>query len=493
LSKGAQRGVERMLYISLAAAVLFAPASAAPTLELVDCRINAGPAYPGISARCGMLERPLNPADASSPALRLRVAVVPALSLEPEPDPFVPIAGGPGQGTVEFYAGTARAFEKIRRNRDLVLLDQRGTGDSARMDCDVEDELVGGAYSEEETRAATRECLAALPFDPRYFTTSVAVTDLEALRQALGYERLNLYGVSYGSRVAQHFARRYPGSTRSVILDGVVPPQLALGPGIAVEAQKALDAIFARCADDEACNERFPGLAAGFEALRESLDAEPRILTLPHPLTGQPEVLSFAAAELAGAVRLLSYNPASVALLPFLLQEAIDGRLEPIAAQFLMIRDGMTDALALGMHNAVMCTEDAPYFGGEAISDEELAATYIGPLMLAALRQICAVWPAGLIDDGFKTPLDSDLPVLLLSGDADPVTPPYFAEMAAVDLANAALLVGRNQGHGQAQRGCVPDIMAEFVATADPSAPDTDCLAQAFAMPFFLGYSGPAP
>lgn len=484
-----------MLYICVAALLVGAEPSAAtaPTVELADCRVTAGPGYPGIKARCGVLERPLDPSSPEGPSLALRVAIIPALSLEPEADPLVPIAGGPGQGTVEFYAATSGAFEKIRRNRDIVLLDQRGTGESARMDCDVDDELIAGSYSAEETQRAAADCLAQLPHDPRYFTTSVAVADLETLRLALGYERLNLYGVSYGSRVAQHFARRYPDSTRSVILDGVVPPQLALGPGVAVEAQKALDAIFRRCEEDPACAERYPRLKDGFQRLREDLAAEARILTLPHPVRGQATVLSFGAAELAGAVRMLSYNPSGVALLPFLIQEAIDGRPEAMAAQYLMIRDGMTDALALGMHNAVMCTEDAPFFGGEAISDEELAATYIGPLMLDSLRQICAVWPAGIIDDGFKAPLASGVPVLLLSGDADPVTPPQFAEMAAVDLTNAALLIGRNQGHGQAPRGCMPDIMAEFVEAADPAAPDTDCLAHAFAMPFFLGYSGPAP
>lgn len=481
------------MYLAALLAGAELPAATAATVELADCRVNAGPAYPGIKARCGLLERPLDPSSPGGPSLALRVAVIPALSLEPEPDPLVPIAGGPGQGTVEFYAATSGAFEKIRRNRDIVLLDQRGTGESARLDCDADDELIGNGYSAEETRRAAQDCLAQLQYDPRYFTTSVAVTDLETLRQALGYERLNLYGVSYGSRVAQHFARRYPDSTRSVILDGVVPPQLALGPGIAVEAQKALDAIFRRCEEDAACAERFPGLKDGFQRFRDGLAAEALILTLPHPVDGQATVLPFGAAELAGAVRMLTYNPGGVALLPFLIREAIDGRPEAMAAQYLMIRDGMTDALALGMHNAVMCTEDAPFFGGEAISDEELAATYIGPLMLDSLRQICAVWPAGIIDDGFKTPLASGVPVLLLSGDADPVTPPQFAEMAAVDLTNAALLTGRDQGHGQAPRGCMPDIMAEFVEAADPDAPDTDCLAHAFAMPFFLGYSGPAP
>jgi len=153
----------------------------AATLPLEDCRIRAGEGFPGIKARCGILERPENPADPDSPVIELHVAVVPALSLEPEPDPFVPIAGGPGQSTIEFYAGYATAFEAVRRSRDIVLLDQRGTGRSATMACDTDDDLIEGRFSREQTIAVTRSCLDALPHDPRYFTTSVAVTDLEVI------------------------------------------------------------------------------------------------------------------------------------------------------------------------------------------------------------------------------------------------------------------------------------------------------------------------
>lgn len=474
-------------------ALLGSAAPAAPLLELEDCRITAGPAYPSLKARCGVFLRPENPAEPDGKMLELRVAVIAALSLEPAPDPLVPIAGGPGQGSIQFYAATRHAFEKIRRTRDIVLLDQRGTGDSAPMDCDVDDSIVEGQMSREQTLAATEDCLASLPHDPRYFTTSVAVTDLEALRVALGYEQFNLYGISYGTRVAQHFARRYPGSTRSVILDGVVPPQMALGPAVATEAQRSLDQTFTRCAESEKCQQRFPDIAGAFVELRARLASQPETVTLAHPVSGHAETLVFTEEELAGAIRLLSYHPSSVALIPFLVDEAAHGRFAPLAAQFLTIRDALADTLSLGMHNAVVCTEDVPFFAGEAISEEDLEDTYIGPTMVETLRTLCSVWPAGVIDDGFKMPLKTDRPVLLLSGDADPITPPGYAEIAAVELSNALHLIGKQQGHGQVARGCMPDIIADFVAQATPENLDTACLQQLFAMPFFLGFSGPAP
>ena len=486
-----------MKHLAIIAATLLAamPLEAQQTSEgltLEDCRIRVARGYPGIKARCGKLERREEPGNPDSPILSLFFAVVPALSLEPEPDPFVPIAGGPGQASSEFYAAYQGAFEKVRRNRDIVLLDQRGTGQSAVMNCEADDDIIEGRFSREQTLAVTQECLEQLPHDPRFFTTSVAVGDLEALREALGYAQFNLYGISYGSRVAQHFVRRYPESTRTVILDGVVPPQLALGPAIAIEAQNALDAIFDRCAESEVCAERFPDIREDFSMLRAELVDEPVTIVLPDPLTGKPEEMSFGPQELAAALRLLSYHPNSVAVMPMLINEAIRGNYAPLASQFMMIAASVSEAMSIGMHNAVVCTEDAPYFAGEQISRDALDATYIGPLQLDALKTICSVWPRGALDKDFKTPLASDLPVLLLSGEADPVTPPRYAELAAIDLDNARLLTGRKQGHGQAPRGCMPDLIAEFVETANGHDLDAGCFDRVHAMPFFLNFAGPS-
>ena len=463
------------------------------TLTLEDCRIRAGEGFPGIKARCGTLERPENPADPASDTLSLFVAVVPALNLEPDPDPLVTIAGGPGQASTSFYAGTANAFEAVRRNRDIVLIDQRGTGQSAPMKCAADEDIIEGRFSREDTIAQTVACLDALPHDPRYFTTSVAVEDLEALRIALGYEQFNLYGISYGTRVAQHFLRRYPTSTRTVVLDGVVAPQIALGPAIATEAQNILDIIFDRCAESERCNDRFPTIREDFLQLRHNLTETPITVMMANPVTGQSEEVHFSNDEMSGALRLLSYHPTTVALMPLLIDEAVNGNYAPLAAQFLMIAENMAGTLSVGMHNAVVCTEDAPYFAGEDVTRDALEATYIGPLQLDALDAICSVWPRGVIDDEFKVAVATDIPVLLLSGEADPITPPSYADLAAVDFANALHLTGKKQGHGQAPRGCVADIIGDFVETASLDNLETGCMERLHAMPFFLDFSGPSP
>ncbi len=462
-------------------------------LELEDCRISAGPGYPGIKARCGTMPRPANPEDPESPEITLRVAVVPALNLNPATDPVVPLAGGPGQGAVEFYSAYAVAFEPARRNRDILLVDQRGTGESSRMDCPVDDEILAGEYTVEETVRFTNDCLDQLPHDPAWFTTSIAVGDLEAVRRALGYSALNLYGVSYGTRVAQHFARRFPESTRTIVLDGVVPPQLALGPEIATESQRAVDNILARCAADADCNERFPGVQASFAAIVEQLRAEPQQLSVPNPSTGRPEELSFGAAEFAGAVRLLVYAPSTIALVPLLVHEAANGNLVPLASQYLMTMVALADSLALGMHNSIMCNEDVPFYDRTTIDFEAIEASYMGVLQVEALEAMCSVWPEGPVDDEFKVALATDIPILLLSGDADPITPPRYADLAMVDLENARHLVGRHQGHGQLGVGCTRRIVANFIDSADVDGIETECLERSFVMPFFLDFSGPAP
>ena len=487
--------MQKPLPILLAALAVLSigPAANAEPLTLSECRISAGPGASSIEARCGTLSRPLDPSGEEPGEIELRVAVVPALNLTPEPDPLLPIAGGPGQGSVDFYTAYAWAFESVRRDRDILLIDQRGTGESATMNCEFDEDLIEGEFSTELTIEYTEQCLEQLPYDPRFFTTSVAVRDIEAVREALGYPSLNLYGVSYGSRVAQHFARRYPASTRTLVIDGVVPPQISLGPEIATESQKAVDKILARCEEDDACNERFPHIDETFARIVEQLKRSPVSIQVPDPSTGRLQDLEFGTGELATAIRLLAYHPNSVALIPLLVSEAGNGNFVPLGSQFMMTMIAMGDALALGMHNAVMCTEDVPFYDPDSIDYDGLEASYMGMLQLDALQAICSVWPAGPIDDGFKTPLETDIPVLLLSGDADPITPPRYADMAAVDLENATHLIGKHQGHGQVSVGCTPRLIADFIETADPTALDASCLERSFVMPYFLDFSGPNP
>jgi len=474
----------------VAATLALIPLTATAELALEACRL-AAPRLPSIAAECGRLGVPENPEVPEGRAIELFVARVPSLRADPLPDPLVVIAGGPGQSAARFYVTGSAAFEGIRRERDIVIVDQRGTGDSALLACPNVSAASLDRVATPDLPALMRTCLTELDGDPRFYTTSVAVRDLDRVRTALGIEQWNLYGVSYGTRVAQHYARRYPAHVRALLLDGVVPSDAAIGPDIAVNAQRTLDALFASCASDADCAARFPQVGADFERLLGDLDTTPHALTLADPLTGEPTPLLLTGNDVRAAVRLLSYAPQTAALLPLLIAAAHASNIAPLAAQSRMLTDALDTEISLPMHNAVVCTEDVPLFPSQAPA--ELGATYLGTSVFDGLAAVCSVWPVGERDPDLRAPIATDLPVLILSGDADPITPPAYGDRVAATLANARHIVGRGQGHGMAGVGCVPRLMSEFLADLDPAGLDASCLERAHGVPFFLNFNGPAP
>jgi pimeloyl-ACP methyl ester carboxylesterase len=471
-------------FVALPLALSSAAASAQTAWQSEGlCRLTTD-GVPAAYARCGTLEVPLDPSAPDGPAIELFVARIGALSAEPRPDPLLLIAGGPGQSTVDFYLQMRSAFEPARRDRDLILVDQRGTGRSAEgFSCDVPDDLSLDTAGTEELAGVVDACIAQLRHDPRYYTTSVAVRDLDEVRAALGIETWNVYGVSYGSRVAQHYLRQYPQNTRALVLDGVVPPPLALGPDVAREAQRALEQIFARCAQDPECGARFAGLPQLFAEVLARLDAGAADETDPAPIS---------SLELRTLVRFMSYSAATVALLPVLISEAHAGHYAPLAGQARTLLRELPESLSFPMSSSVTCTEDLPYVAQTATGG--LDSTYLGTAIVDALRQICARWPVGPLDANFKTAVVSDAPVLLLSGEYDPITPPAYAErVQAEGLMNSVHVVGRGQGHGLVGIGCMPRVLRSFLEQASPSAVDAACLEREPPTPFFLTLLGPAP
>jgi pimeloyl-ACP methyl ester carboxylesterase len=276
--------------VGLASGAQAAVADSSPRLVLADCRLDDAEHLRSLSAQCAELEVAEDRAAPSSPRIRLKVAVIPALDRSGPHDPLFVLAGGPGQAATEFYVSAAPGFARVQRERDIVLVDQRGTGRSNALECEYPEEDELADMSPAEIRRLTRDCLAALKSDPRHYTTSVAVRDLDEVRAALGYDRINLYGVSYGTRVAQHYLRRFPDRVRAVILDGVVPMGLALVADSALQAQRALDLIFERCGADAECHSAFPNPAGAFAAVRARLTRQPAVVSMPEPVTGKSPV-----------------------------------------------------------------------------------------------------------------------------------------------------------------------------------------------------------
>ncbi len=470
-------------------------ALAAGRLALAPCELRQSQGLTLIQARCGRLAVPENPAAPRGRQIELRVAVVPAISTHKRPDPLFVIAGGPGMAATSFYASVAPVFGLIHRDRDIVLLDQRGTGGSNALDC----ESSGGDLYQSTTAqivAETERCLKMLRAHAhvRFYTTSLAVQDLDKVRAALGYDRINIYGSSYGTIVAQQYIRRFPERVRSVILDGVVPPELALGATSALDAQAALSSIFARCMGQPSCHSRFGSPAASYRQLHNELAAHPVWVDLTDPTSGEPYRLLFANYQLAMVLRLASYTPELAALLPLDLREAsASGNFAPLAGQFLLIDRLYGDAIAEGMNDTVVCSEDVPFYHVDAEKRAELAKTFLGTSQLDGLEAICRIWPRGPVDPDFHQPLHSDVPALLLSGGNDPITPPRYAALASRGFAHSLSLVIPGFGHGQLTDPCMAGVMAQFVRRASVSGLDTACTRKLSPMPFFLTRNGPAP
>ncbi|MEO1596648.1 MAG: alpha/beta hydrolase [Pseudomonadota bacterium] len=484
--------------LAAAAATLALPVQAqdpAQTLDLEPCRIDAGPGFDTAKALCASLARPENPEAPDGRSIELAIAVIPALNVEALPDPLVLLAGGPGQSAIDSYLQVGGAFENIRRDRPILLVDQRGTGRSNKLDCpqpsDPMADMWGGDV--EAIRAFSQTCIDALDADLRFYTTSVAIDDLDAVRAALGYEQLNLWGGSYGSRVALAYMRRYPQHTRSAIIDGVVPGDELLGPALATDAQDSLDKLFNRCTESESCSAAFPNLPADFDGLRAALAESPVTLTVAHPQTGAMREQTINDSMLAAVVRMSSYSPATRALMPLMISEAAQGRFDMLASQASLIETQFDGLLALGMHNSVVCSEDAPLYADANFDREALAKTYLGEVQIDGLNAMCDGWPRGPVDPDNGKAIVSDVPTLVLSGEFDPVTPPENGDKAAKTLSVSRHIVAPGQGHIVSATGCVPRLLGEFVNSLDPEALDPACVDRLGPTPFFVSTIGPTP
>jgi pimeloyl-ACP methyl ester carboxylesterase len=464
-------------------------------LTLSACQLEDPARVSLVQAECGELRVLENPADPTGRRIGLRVARVPAINRRKQRDPLFVLAGGPGMAATTFYASVAAVFQRIHRDRDIILVDQRGTGRSHPLNCILDDNTVYGG-KDADIVADTQRCLTTLQkvAHVEFYTTSIAVGDLDAVRAALGYHQINLYGVSYGTRVAQHYLRRFGAQTRSVVLDGVVPPQLALGPATSLNAEVALSRIFARCTNDAECQKHFGDPTDSYHALRKSLHAHAVSVSLADPMSGEPSKFEFMEYHLATVLRLGSYTAEQAALLPLMLHTATaSANFTPLVSQFLMVNRSYSDAVAYGMHNSVVCSEDVPFWDPSKMDRAELEKTYLGTAPVDGLKSICSVWPRGPVDTDFHSPLHTDVPVLLLSGSDDPVTPPSDAEAARQGLAHSLHIVLQGFGHGQVTAPCVDRVISSFINLGSTTGLDTSCAKGDHPTPFFVTLSGPAP
>ncbi len=462
-----------------------------PAIAFEDCQLSsAGMSY-SFRARCGTLAVYEDQVQKTGRKIDLYIAVIPAVSRTPATDALFLLAGGPGQAASETFPTLIPVFERVHQNRDIVMVDQRGTGKSNPLRCpDIEKTETGDEdISPEQQAELYKACLAEMDGDTRLYTTTATVEDLEEVRAALGYEKINLVGVSYGTRVALVYQRMYPQSLRTVILDSVTPVDWELGPENAVNGQRAMELIFERCSADPACRESFPNVQEEFHKLLADLEQHPAEVTLPHPTTGEMVTMKLTRQKAAAAFQILSYSPETVAYIPLLVHQTVSrGDYNLLTAQYLLVSGSLNQSIYAGLYLSVLCAEDVPFYPENSASAESYLSDPTGEM-----AKQCALWPHAQISPEEKKPVSSDIPTLLLSGEADPITPPSNAEKAAKNLSNDLNLVVAGIGHNVIYRGCIPRIVTDFIESGSIAGLDTACVQEIHPMPFMVNFSGSKP
>ena len=451
---------------ALLAAALLLGAAAARAAPTQPCRIE------GVATElaCGRLLRPLDPARPEGPQIALHYLVVPALARNKKPDPVLLLAGGPGQSAIGVAAGLLPRLARLNHRRDLVFIDQRGSGRSAPLDCPDESRLpLAEALDPRAQLQRLRDCQTALQRLPhgdlRRFTTSIAVQDFDAVRAQLGVARWNLIGASYGTRAALEYQRQFPQRVRRAVLDGVAPPDMALPASFSTDGQAALDALLLACERETACRRRFPALRTQWQGLLASL---PRPVQVAHPLSGTPQRFTLTREMLLRGVRAPLYLPALAAALPTAIEMAArQDRFEGLIGLSGLVGGDRRQRLASGLHFSVVCAEDLPRL---AASRDAPGADF-GDLDTRFYAEVCKTWPRGEVPAAFYTLPPARSPVLLLSGGADPATPPRHGARVAAALGPLARhLVVPEAGHGVLALACMHEPLLRFIDSTDERA-----------------------
>lgn len=477
------------LLLATAACKLLSPPPQAID-RLQPCKMDQGPT----DAYCGKLAVFENRQTRQGRKIDLKIVVLPALRRDPKPDPIFFFAGGPGQGAAKISRLLGLMFRRFQNDRDLVFIDQRGTGDSHPLNCEMVDKGQEKDDLLELTPAAIearyRQCLAKYDADPRLYTTPIAMDDIDDVRQHLGYPQINLWGGSYGTRAALVYLRRHEAHVRTVTLDGVAPPDMKLPLYMARDSQRALDLLLDDCAKNAACNAKYPDLRRSLAAVLAQADRR-NTVRVNHPRTGEKLNLPLSPEAVRGVIFTTLYQPSVATLLPRLLHEAAQGDFQGLLAlATLSDGDTATSGMALGMFLSVACAEDMPRITAAEI-DQESARTFFGRTMFDLRMRACDFWPKGEIQADYYQPIVSTKPALLLSGAADPVTPPTWAEHVKPHLKNSRHIVVPGAGHGVSSLGCIPILMAKFLNEANPAALNDACVTRQHRPPFFVNSSGP--
>jgi len=464
-----------------------------PTIELQPCDVT------GIKekVKCGTLEVFENRATKTGRKINLKIVVAPATGPNRKVDPLFYIPGGPGASATEDAPGVVTLMAKIREQHDLVFVDQRGTGGSHNLDCTFYDQndpqtVFGNFFPLNDVKKCRQELETKA--DLTLYTTPIAMDDLDEVRAALGYDQINIFGGSYGTRASQVYLKRHPKSVRTITLQGVVPSGDYIPFDFARRAERALQGVIDDCIAEAACNAAFPHLRADLKTMLDRLLQGPVEVemnaavptspgSVPPPHMTKMKLSRDVAAE---AIRYMLYGAGAATRIPLIIHQAATGNFTPLAQTAFRYRIGLVSSGSNGMYLSVTCAEDLPWF--KPAEAEKLAAnTLLGNYRVRDQLAACELWPRAKVDPDY-TPR-STAPVLMLTGQWDPVTPPTNAETAAKFLPNSLQIVVPHAGHGLGGVDgidCIDRLMTQFVDDGTTKNLDTSCVKAIKRRPFAL-------
>jgi pimeloyl-ACP methyl ester carboxylesterase len=449
------------------------------SVPLQPCRTVDG----NTEGLCGKYEVYENRQSQSGRKIALNIIVLPAISDKPAADPWFALAGGPGQSAVDAYPLTGYTT-KIRQQRDVVLVDQRGTGASNPLACELRDpkiaqEMMGESMVAEKVRACRTDLEKKA--DLTQYTTSIFADDLDDVRQALGYDKINLFGGSYGTRAALVYLRIHGDHVRTIALEGVAPPEYRIPLAFPKTTQHSIDQLIARCAADEACHKDFPELKKEFQDIVDKLEKAPAHFDVENGAAGTQSV-TLSRGMFVAALRPLLYIPAVVSEFPYMIHRAYRDDWSIYGSAVIQVRNAIDKQIDRGMSLSVICAEDIPGTT-EAMIRRDTTGTYLGDSQVRAYQKACGDWVKGAIPKDYYAPIRSAVPALLISGALDPATPPEASAQAAKDLSNSRVVVVKEGTHGTGSP-CIDGLISQFVAQGSAAALDTSCADQIHLPPF---------
>jgi pimeloyl-ACP methyl ester carboxylesterase len=455
----------------------------------------------GKNFTCGYLVVQEDRANPQSKTIKLAVGIFKPVKTPTQPDPVIFLQGGPGGGGLQDFAPymDQDLRGQFAPNRDLILIDQRGTGYSQpSLACPEEFKLEEDTANQDLTREQAvqmevqvmQQCYNRLKqsgINLDAYTTVNNAHDISDLIKALKYKEANVYGVSYGTRLALTVMRDFPQGVRSVILDSTVPTQLNLFTSLAMQFTRAFDVLFTGCANQLTCNLRYPNLKQTFYQLVDQLNAKPITIQSTSLNNNKTYTILVNGDALINWLFESLYVTQLISLLPKAIYDLKDGNATIMKQTYATL--AYNPDFSQAMYYAVECGEDAAFTSLEetttksaslppqakAVADEDFQTTF----------GICQFWNAQTVPNAQKQPVTSDIPTLFMVGEYDPITPPANDQLAKQTLSHSYLYQFPGTGHGVIYTNDCPDgIMNAFLDTPQ-KAPNTSCIAD-MTEPLFL-------